>query len=222
MSGASRLLSGEPEDFKRLFEGTWPASMTSSDIQFFFSQPSLRSYWLPLFPRVSGKTAAGVFALKRRPAIHDMLPTCFLASSSSSSEPPQPLSLPSTLVLPLSHTHFPGLLRSHPLICTWEPRWWHPRAAAEARRCAAMCSRSLSLPSHAKCKTRKRTSARDETSGKDIKTCLFRARCCSPETKGDSAKVCIYSTALCLPCLICLFLKKMPFTGAMFTKMHWA
>lgn len=183
-----------------------------------FFQPSLRSYWLALFPRVSGKSAAGVSVLKRRPAIHDMLPTCFLVSSSSSSEPPQPLSLPSTLVLPLSHTHFPGLLRSHPLICTWEPRWWHPRAADEARRCVAMCSRSLSHPSHAKCKTRR--SAHDEMSGKDIKTCLVRARCCSPEPKGDSAKVCIYSSALCLPCLLCLFLKKKPFTGAMFTVQH--
>lgn len=49
------------------------------------------------------ETTAGGSILKRRPAIYDMLPTCLLVSSSCS-EPPQPLSLPSTLVLPLPHT----------------------------------------------------------------------------------------------------------------------
>lgn len=130
--------------------------------------------------------------------------TCFPHASSS---PPHAASLLSLYLCPpllfsLSHTHSLGLPRSHPLICTWEPRWWHPRAPDEAWRCVPMCSHSLSHPSHTECS---RTSAHDQMSRKDIKTWLFCAPRCSPEFKGDSAKICIYSSALFLPFLLCLF-----------------
>lgn len=187
--------------------------MTSSDINFFSSALTTFS----LATTCQRECTAGASILKRRPAIHNMLPTCLLVSSSRS-EPPQPLSLPSTLVLPLPHTFSgpPPLrsapLRSHPLICTWEPRWWHPRASDEAWRCVPTCSYSLSHPSHTECR---HTSAHDQMSQKDIKTRLFRAHQHSSEFKGDSAKISIYSFALpFLHCLFACFSTKMPSTGA--------
>lgn len=100
--------------------------------------------------------------------------TCFPHASSS---PPPAASLLSLYLCPpllfsLSHTHSLGLLRSHSLIYTWEPRWWHPRAPDEAWWCVPMCSHSLSQPAHTECR---HTSAHDQMSRKDIKTGLFCA-----------------------------------------------
>lgn len=137
-SSASSLLSGEPEVFKVLFKGTSTALITNSDIHckplkavhpslvysisFHIFHLSVWNHSLHICVKGSHSSQHASHILARLL----LSEPCFLLFIS----PLHSCSPSPTHILQASST-----LTHPPLICTWEPCWWHPRTPI--RPCSA-------------------------------------------------------------------------------------